>query len=132
MLHEARGEHDPARAVQLDLHRVRVEEARQLARLGGERVQSGQRGGRHRGVRVLGIHAQAAIGALDEEDLARERRTELRRHREPVLRVEGVIERSVEGQGPCRFALGGALSAGDESNRGGGVGGAPPPRSGCA
>ena len=73
---------------------------RQLARLRRQRVHPGQRGRRHARVGVLGIHAQAAIRALDEEDLARERRTELRRHREPVLRVEGVIERSVKCQGP--------------------------------
>ena len=94
-------EHHAARRVQLDRVRVGAEEAVQLPRLRGERVQSREGCVHQRRIGRRRIQREAAVGALDEEGPLGEGGTELRRDREPVLGVEGVIEGAVEGQCSC-------------------------------
>ena len=68
-----------------------------------------------------------ALDPFGEDHSLRQRSSELGRHREPVLRVEPVVEGAAERHE--RRASGCAVSRKGSSGRGGGVGGAPPPRS---
>src|SRR3954469_23559590 len=123
---EAR-EADAPRRVELGVERVRGEEAVELARLLRERVQPTER---RVHVGVVGLRRPALHAPLDplrEDDTLAQRSPELGRDREPVLRVEGVVEGAAEGHLSSRAPRGEEVDA----DRGGGVGGAPPPRSAC-
>src|SRR5215213_3792006 len=91
-------EHHAARRVQLDRMGVGAEEAVQFARLARERVETREGCVHERRIGPGGIERETPVGPLDEEGPLGERGTELRRDRQPVLGVEGVIEGAVEGQ----------------------------------
>src|SRR4051794_12069337 len=120
-------QHHAAGRVELRVRRPGVEHPLELAGAAGKRVHALQRRLRDRLVRRARIQRDAGVRPLHEEDPTGERRAELRGDREPVLRVERVFEGAVEGQGA--YAKRGAKV---QSIRGGGVGGAPPPRTGFA
>src|SRR3954469_3255009 len=93
---------DAARGVELGVQRVRGEEAVELARRLGERVHPGER---RLDVGVVGLrrpHLHAPLDPLREDDALAQRSPELRRDREPVLGIEGVVEGAAEGHRSSR------------------------------
>src|SRR3954468_13925263 len=139
--------HHPPRRVELRVERVRGEEATQLARRFRQRIHPGER---RLHVTVVGgrrPHLHAALDPLREHHTIRQRRPELRRDRQPVLGVESVVEGAAEGHRSSRLPRvapepnsrcpprepeppdRGRRPTSLDADRGGGVGGAPPPRS---
>src|SRR3954468_6509199 len=97
------GHHHAPRGVELRVERVRGEEAAQLARRLRERVHPGER---RLHVAVVGRRRpdlHAALDPLRQHHAIRQRRPELRRNRQPVLRVEGVVEGAAEGHRSSRL-----------------------------
>src|SRR4051794_2825801 len=125
VVQEERRDPHPAGRVELRVQRVGREEAIQLARRLGERVHPGERGLHVRVVRLRRPHLDAPLDPLRQDDALAQRSPELRRDREPVLCVEGVVEGAAKGHRSSRAPRGEKVDA----DRGGGVGGAPPPRS---
>src|SRR3954453_4312878 len=99
-------EHHPPGAAELGGRRVRREVARELALVRRQRVAPGEDRGRP-GVVVLGApEAHAALEPGSEGDPIGEGRAVLGRNRQAVLRVEGEVEGSAEGQGASRAVPG--------------------------
>src|SRR4051812_31592188 len=119
---------DPAGAVELGVDRVGREVAVELVGLAAERMEVLERLPRVR-LETLGRpDGDAALGALRQDNAVGERSPELGRHGEPVLRIEAVVEGAAKGHCGARRSVGEEVDA----DRGGGVGGAPPPRSAVA
>src|SRR3954453_10553963 len=118
---------DAARRVELGVQRVGGEEAVQLARLLRQRVQAGERRVHVAVVALRRPDLHAPLDPLREDDALAQRSPELGRDRQPVLGVEGVVEGAAEGHLSSRAPRGEEV----DGERGGGVGGAPPPRSPC-
>src|SRR5919107_313755 len=133
--------HHAAGGVELGVERVRGEVAVELACGLRERVEPGERATHVLVERLRRPDLHAALDALRQHDALTERGPELGRDREPVLGVEGVVEGAAEGHLSSRVTPAGwrgrvpAFRAARprparlDADRGGGVGGAPPPRS---
>src|SRR3954454_345182 len=102
VVQEERRDPHPAGRVELRVQRVGREEAIQLARRLGERVHPGERGLHVRVVRLRRPHLDAPLDPLRQDDALAQRSPELRRDREPVLCVEGVVEGAAKGHRSSR------------------------------
>src|SRR3954454_24089245 len=97
MLEERRVECHPAGRVELDVPRVAREVAREGAALARHRIQVAQKALGPLIERIGRPDRDAGLERLRENHSAREGGTELGRHVEPVLRVEGVVELTAKG-----------------------------------
>src|SRR5215212_4481530 len=116
------GQRHAAAGVEVHVEGAPGEEARQLLVLGAHRVQLGQE------LVAEGVEARwredrdaCCVVRLHEDQPVREGRPELCRHVQPVLRIQRLVEM------PAKLHSSPGRGFWD---RGGGVGGAPPPRSG--
>src|SRR3954471_7817611 len=113
-----RQRHAPAR-IELDGEGVALVEARDAPVVGADRVQCPERALDDLLVRVRGPNRHAGFGVLGKNGSTGEGRAEPGRDAEPVLRVQRVLEVTTKCQRSCP----------GNSDRSGGVGGAPPLRS---
>ena len=105
-----------AARVEVDLERVPLVEARQLAVLGAHRVEAAERPLDDRLVRLGRPHRDAGLGVLGEHRPARERGAEPGGNGQPVLCIQRVLEVAAKRQGSCPR---------EELDRSGGVGRSP-------
>src|SRR4051812_6807229 len=99
--HELRWERDPSGRVQLELPRVALEVARELAVLGAHRIQRAQGALDDRLVVLGGPHRGAGVGVLGQNHSRGERGPEPGGDAEPVLRVQRMFEVAPK----CQVAL---------------------------
>src|SRR5215211_1485444 len=101
MREERRRQSHPAGRVELDLERVPLVEARELAVLGPHRVQPAQRAPDDRLVGVRGPDGDAGLRVLGENRSGGEGRAEPGRNAQPVLRVQRMLEVAPKRQRSC-------------------------------